>query len=87
MAKLVTIGGYYRPKDNDVTKAPYIKFDRDVSFKKGDVVRLETAKFQKASLEAAVANGKLSEENAEKALERIEKIPEFVIAQVKRFED
>ena len=56
--------------------------DRDVSLKQGDIIRVENKKFQLASLEGAVQAGKLSEEQAEKARERINKIPDFVLAEL-----
>jgi len=69
-------------KNKDATKTPYIKMDRDVSLKQGDIIRVENKKFQLASLEGAVQAGKLSEEQAEKARERINKIPDFVLAEL-----
>lgn len=78
MAKLrrEKVGQVMKSKDN--SKPDYIKFERDVAIKAGDIVRLETKKFQLESLQSAVAAGKLSGEQAEKAKERIERIPDFV---------
>lgn len=78
MAKLrrEKVGQVMKSKDNN--KPDYIKFEKDVSVKAGDIIRLETKKFQLESLASAVQAGKLSGEQAEKAKERIEKIPDFV---------
>lgn len=60
-------------KAKDPTQPDYIKM-RDT----GKIYRLESAKYQLASLEKAVAEGKLGEEIGEKVRERISKIPEWV---------
>lgn len=77
MAKLKRekVGSFLKNKDK--TKAPYIKLEKDV--KQGDIIRVESKKFQLDSLESAVQAGKLNEEMAEKARERINKMPEFVL--------
>lgn len=82
MAKLKreVVGSFLKAKDEG--KAPYIKFKNDVAFNKGDMVRVENKKFQLTSLEAAVQAGKLSGEIAEKARERINDIPEFVLGEL-----
>lgn len=49
-----------------------------IKMRDGKIYRLESQKQQLASLEDAVAKGKLSPEIAEKAKERIDKIPPFV---------
>ena len=49
---------------------------------KGITLSLESKKSQLTSLEEAVAAGKLSEENAGKARERINKIPDYVLFEV-----
>jgi hypothetical protein len=63
-------------KSKDENSPPYIKF-RD-----GKIYRVESAKFQLKSLEQAVAAGKLPEDVAEKIRERINKIPDFVLAEI-----
>lgn len=82
MAKLKreVVGSFLKAKDDG--KAPYIKFKTDVSFTNGSMVRVENKKFQLASLESAVSAGKLNGEIAEKAKERINKIPDFVLGEL-----
>jgi hypothetical protein len=82
MAKLKreVVGSFLKAKDDG--KAPYIKFKTDVTFTNGSMVRVENKKFQLASLEAAVSAGKLNGEIAEKAKERINKIPDFVLGEL-----
>jgi hypothetical protein len=82
MAKLKreVVGSFLKAKDEG--KAPYIKFKTDVTFTNGSMVRVENKKFQLASLEAAVSAGKLNGEIAEKAKERINKIPDFVLGEL-----
>lgn len=77
MAKRIKVWSFLKNKEEG--KAPYIKVDNDVSFKKGDIIRVESKKFQLASLEAAVQAGKLNGEQAEKARERVNKMPDFVL--------
>lgn len=82
MAKMKreVIGSFLKAKDEG--KAPYIKFKNNVSFNQGDMVRVENKKFQLNSLETAVQAGKISGDIAEKARERINNIPEFVIGEL-----
>lgn len=78
--KREVVGSFYKSKDD--SKPPYIKFRNAVTFKEGDIIRVENKKYQLQSLEGAINAGKLKGEIAEKAKERIEKIPEFVIAEL-----
>jgi hypothetical protein len=82
MAKLKreVIGSFYKSKDDN--KPPYIKFRSAVTLKEGDIVRVENKKYQLQSLEGALSAGKLNGEVAEKVKERINKIPEYVIAEL-----
>jgi hypothetical protein len=82
MAKLKreVVGSFLKAKDEG--KAPYIKIKNAVAFKEGDIIRVENKKFQLASLESAIEAGKLGGENAEKARERINKIPDFVLGEL-----
>lgn len=82
MAKLKreVVGSFLKAKDNG--KAPYIKFKNDVTFNKGDMIRVENKKFQLTSLDAAVQAGKLTGDIAEQARERINKIPDFVLGEL-----
>lgn len=54
----------------------YIKITEDINLKKGDFLNLENKKVKLASLEAN--RDKMSTEVYEAALERIEKMPDFV---------
>lgn len=76
-------------KAKEAGKGDYIKLrgdNADVLMKalaratkeKGLALSLESKKTQLESLEKAVSENKLSEENAEKARERINKIPDYV---------
>ena len=65
-----------------MNKPPYIKFRSAVTLKEGDIVRVENKKYQLQSLEGALSAGKLNGEVAEKVKERINKIPEYVIAEL-----
>lgn len=84
MARKV-IGSFMKGREEG--KAPYIKIKNAVAFKEGDIIRVENKKFQLASLELAVQSGKLSGENAEKARERINKTPDFVLGELVVFRD
>jgi|DEB19_MinimDraft_3_1074340.scaffolds.fasta_scaffold66083_1 hypothetical protein len=65
-------------KSKDAGKPDYIKIRDDMSLKKGQILRLESKKYQLESLQGAVTAGKLSSELGEKIRERIEKIPDWV---------
>ncbi len=82
MAKLTrkSIGSLYKSKDP--TKPNYIKLRDALSLPAGAIIRAESQKFQLASIQAAEDSGKLSGENLQKARERAEKIPDFVIAEL-----
>lgn len=81
------VGNVLKSKEKD--KADYIKLDpytkesllnavAKMDPEKGLVLRLESKKTQLDSLAIAEAEGKISPENAGKARERINKIPDFV---------
>lgn len=78
--KREVVGSFLKSKDD--SKPPYLKFRSALTLKEGDIVRVENKKFQLQSLEGAINAGKIKGEIAEKARERIEKIPEFVIAEL-----
>ena len=65
-------------KSKDAGKPDYIKIRDDLRLRKGQILRLESKKFQLDSLQGAVSEGKLSGDLAEKIKERIEKIPDWV---------
>jgi hypothetical protein len=73
-------------KSRDPLKSDYIQIRKDLKaplvLNAGDYIQVETKAFQLASLERAVQEGKLPEEHAAKARERIEKIPDFVRAEL-----
>lgn len=81
-----TVGSILKSKETG--KPDYLKLRADMKDtllkavagmgEKGLALRLESKKQQLESLEGAVAAGKLSGDNAEKARERINKIPDFV---------
>lgn len=76
------VGSFLKSKDD--TKPPYLKIKEAVSFQANDIIRVENKAFQLKSLNDAVASGKLPEEIAVKARERIEKIPPFVLGELIR---
>lgn len=75
-AKRSVVGSVCKSKDSG--KPDYIKVRDDMSLRKGQILRLESKKYQLDSLQNAVTAGKLSSELGEKIRERIEKIPDWV---------
>jgi LmbE family N-acetylglucosaminyl deacetylase len=71
-------GNIQKDKDGNTVKLKeyYIKITEDVTFKKGDFINLENKKVKLASLDAY--KGSMSSESYEKALERIQNMPDFV---------
>lgn len=65
-------------KDKDDPKKSYIKFNKDVTFNKGDSLNLESKEDQLKSLEDAIAKGLLNAEVGEQIRERINGIKDFV---------
>lgn len=61
-----------------------LKIDQDITLKAGSYLNLENKAFKLASLEAN--KDKMSEENYEKAVERINKMPEWVFFEVVHLE-
>jgi hypothetical protein len=68
------VGSFCKSKDEK--NPPYFKM-RD-----GKIYRVESKKYQLKSLEDAVAAGKLGGDVADSIRERIEKIPEWVLAEI-----
>lgn len=75
-SKRSVVGSVCKSKDSG--KPDYIKVRDDLSLRKGQILRLESKKYQLESLQGAVSAGKLSSELGEKIRERIEKIPDWV---------
>ena len=69
-------------KSKDTTQPDYIKIDQDITLKKGDILNLESKKSRLAQVEKSLAEGKLTDEVADKIKEEIDKIPEFVRFQI-----
>ena len=74
-------------KSNDPLKPNYIKFNLRtnggvLTIKDGQTLSAESKAYQLKSLEGAVSAGKVSEELAVIIRERIEKIPDFVLAEL-----
>lgn len=57
-----------------------LKIEQDITLKAGSYLNLENKAFKLASLEANKA--KMSEENYEKAIERINKMPDYIFFEV-----
>jgi len=74
------VGSFLKSKDD--SKPPYLKFKKPVAIKEGDMFRVESKKFQLTSLQLAADAGKLKPEQVDKAKERIEKMPDFVLGDV-----
>lgn len=85
MAKKVVLGSFLKSKDD--TKPPYIKLKTAVNMPEGGIIRVESKKFQLASLEAAVSAGKLTGEVAESARARIERMPDWVLGDLVIYQD
>ncbi len=82
-SKRVVIGSFMKSKDS--TKPPYIKFRDGVSFAQGQCVSVENKAFQLSSVDRAHSEGKLTAEAVEQIKERVEKMPDFVIAELVMF--
>jgi hypothetical protein len=61
-----------------------LKIEQDITLKAGTYLNLENKAYKLKSLETA--RDKMSEENYEKALERINKMPDFVFFEVLKLE-
>ena len=84
-SRRLTIGSVVKSKDP--AKSNYIKLNLKstggtVTLTDGQFLSVESKSFQLKSLEGAVQAGKISEENATKARERIEKIPDWILGEV-----
>lgn len=93
MAKLkrLTVGSIVKAKEEG--KPSYIKLRGEtlqdfakallkMDPEKGGTMKLESKKFQLESLRQAVADGKLSAERAGQVEERINKMPDYVVAEM-----
>ena len=60
----------------------YIKIKDDVTLKRGQCLNVESKAEQLAGVDKALADGKMSEEVAEKVKERINKIPDFILREI-----
>lgn len=82
--KRIIVGSLYKVKPEDKEKGfpNYITIKEDITLKKGEFVRAESKAFQLESLEKAITNKKLSEEIGGEIRARLEKMPDFVIAEL-----
>lgn len=85
MAKLkrTKVGSFLKAKKEDAP--PYLKFDKPVA--PGQIVRVESKKYQKESLARLEKSGKVSGEMLSQMKERAEKIPDFVLGELVVLED
>jgi hypothetical protein len=74
-------------KNKEQGKAPYIKVKKDVTLTNGQTLSLESKKKQIEGVQSAMTSGKLSEDLGSEILERLEKIPDFVMYQIILLED
>ena len=58
------------------------KFGNGHTLKEGDIIRVESKKFQQESLEGAHAAGKLTGDNYANAKKRVDSIPEWVLGEL-----
>jgi hypothetical protein len=65
-------------KSKEAGRPDYIKVRDELTLRKGQILRLESKKFQLESLDSAVSSGKLSSDLGDKIRDRIEKIPDWV---------
>lgn len=79
-----TIGSIVKGRDG---KPDYIKVNVDVVLKQGQFLNLESQQYQLASLDKAVADGKIKEDTAEQVRERINKLPAFVRFEITTYEE
>jgi len=75
------IGKVLKGKDG---KADYIQIKQNVTLKEGEYLNLESKKQQLDKVNDLLQEGILSSENALKASERIEKMPDFVRFEIVR---
>jgi hypothetical protein len=78
--KRTVIGSIIKNKDSK--KGDYLKVNGAHVLTDGQYLNLESKASQLASLDEAIAAGKISGDNANAAKERINKIPDFVRFQV-----
>ena len=79
------IGSVCKAKESG--KADYIKISQDFVLTKGMYLNLESKANQLKSLTEAVESGRLKPEFADKARERIEKIPDWVRFEISVLEE
>ena len=70
-----TIGSVVKGQNG---RPDYIKLSTDITLKKGEYVNLESKADQIKSINEGVQAGRLTQERADKMLERAGKIPDFV---------
>lgn len=63
-------------------KPNYLKVDNDVVLKKGQFLNMQTTKQERESLEANISNGKIKADMGKILLEKLEKRPDFVLANI-----
>lgn len=81
--KRKVLGSVLKGKDG---KGSYIKIRGEQKLVDGQTLSLESKKSRLESLESATADGKVSEELAEKIKASIEKTPEFVLFEIVAYE-
>lgn len=82
--KRVVVGSLVKVKQEQKEKGfpNYIQIKEDITLKKGEYLRAESKVFQIASLEKAMAEGKLSKEVGDTIRARLDKTPDWVIADI-----
>lgn len=82
--KRIVVGSLIQASAEDKAKGlpNYIKIKADITLTAGECIRAESKKFQLESLEKAVTDKKLDPEYGESVKERINKMPDWVIAEL-----
>lgn len=65
-------------KSKDPAQPDYLKINKAINLKEGQILRLESKKEQLKSVDYLVQNNKISADVAKSIRERIEKMPDFV---------
>jgi biotin-(acetyl-CoA carboxylase) ligase len=85
------LGNFVKHKANEdgtpSDKAPYIKIGKGVNLTlaEGDFLAIESKAWQLSSLEKAHSAGKVNGDSYEKLREKIEQIPDWVVAEVVKY--
>lgn len=82
--KRIVVGSLVKVKPEDRAKGfpNYVKIKDNITLKSGEFLRAESKAFQLENLDKAMKEGKLSEEVGTTIRTRIEKMPDWVLAEL-----